>query len=175
MKTLIPIVIGLLVVGCGKSEPLGSGSEYNAGLATDEDTTKAESTKEPAFDQGRSDTPEPFAPETPKPSAKFLETKAKAEAGDAGAQFDLGQMYALGVVGVQMDTKEAVKWYRKAAEGGIAKAQSIVGGCYANGDGVKKDFKEAVKWYRKAAEQGYLYAQENLQRLLKEHPELRED
>jgi len=172
MKVLIPIVIGLLVVGCEKSEPLGSGGEYNAGLATDQNTTKAESAKEPAFDQGRPDTPEPSAPKTPKPSAKFLETKAKA---DAGAQFNLGHMYGLSVVGVQIDTKEAVKWYRKAAEGGIAEAQSTVGGCYANGDGVKKDFKEAVKWYRKAAEQGYLYAQENLQRLLKEHPELRED
>ena len=46
MKTLIPILIGLLVVGCGKTEPLGSGNEYNAGLAIDQNTTTAKPVKE---------------------------------------------------------------------------------------------------------------------------------
>ena len=46
MKLLIPIVIGLLVVGCGKMEPLGSGNEYNTGLATDQNTTTAKPVKE---------------------------------------------------------------------------------------------------------------------------------
>ena len=35
-----------MVVGCGKSEPLGSGNEYNAGLATTQTTTKANPVKE---------------------------------------------------------------------------------------------------------------------------------
>ena len=45
MKYII-LMIGLLVVGCGKTEPLGSGSEYNAGLATDQNTTTANPVKE---------------------------------------------------------------------------------------------------------------------------------
>ena len=49
--------------------------------------------------------------------------------------------------------------YRKAAEQGDAKAQFILGGCYANGIGVTKDLAEAVKWWRKAAEQGDAKAQ----------------
>ena len=46
MKALIPVIIGLVVVGCGKTEPLGSGNEYNAGLATDQNTTTAKPVKE---------------------------------------------------------------------------------------------------------------------------------
>jgi len=51
MKVLISILIGLLVMGCGKTEPLGSGSEYNAGLATDQNTTKAEPAKELSLEE----------------------------------------------------------------------------------------------------------------------------
>ena len=47
-----------------------------------------------------------------------LETlQKKAEAGDASAQFNLGLRYAQGR-GVPYDEKEALKWYRKAAEQG---------------------------------------------------------
>ena len=57
---------------------------------------------------------------------------------------------------------EAVKWFRKAAEQGDAKAQCMLGVCYDNGQGVSQDYAEAVKWYRKAAEQGDAMAQYNL-------------
>ncbi len=57
------------------------------------------------------------------------------------------------------DYTEAVKWYRKAAEGGHAEAQIKLAGCYSIGQGVAKDATEAAKWYRKAAEQNYIYAQ----------------
>src|ERR1017187_10354791 len=80
------------------------------------------------------------------------EIKAKAEAGDAAAQFNLGFSYAQGE-GVAKDEVEAVKWFRKAAEQNHAKAQYNLGFCYHNGQGVAKDEVEAVKWYRKAAEQ----------------------
>ena len=92
---------------------------------------------------------------------RFLEYKAKAEQGDAEAQFDLGFCYDDGR-GVEKDYGEAVKWYRKAAEQGHAPAQFNLGYCYANGQGVRKDKEEAVKWYRKAAEQNYTPAQSNL-------------
>ena len=59
-------------------------------------------------------------------------------------------------------SSEAVKWLRKAAEQGVAEAQSWFGLCYANGDGVAKDKAEAVKWYRKSAEQGSAWAQNRI-------------
>jgi TPR repeat protein len=62
-------------------------------------------------------------------------------------------MYAQGR-GVAKDEKEAVKWYRKAAEQGLASAQLNLGFMYAQGHGVTKDERVAAEWYRKAAEQG---------------------
>ena len=64
--------------------------------------------------------------------------------------------------GVSKDLSEAVRWYRKAAEQGIAQAQYNLGVCYEFGKGVSKDQAEAVRWYRKAAEQGDARAQCNL-------------
>ena len=61
----------------------------------------------------------------------------------------------------QNDT-EAVKWYRKAAEQGYAKAQYNLGFMYERGQGVLQDDTGAVKWYRKAAEQGLALAQSSL-------------
>src|SRR5439155_149495 len=89
------------------------------------------------------------------------EVKAKAEAGDAESQVELGRRYDEGE-GVAKDQVEAVKWFRKAAEQNYAEAQFDLGGCYDEGEGVAKDQVEAVKWYRKAAEQNYATAQENL-------------
>ena len=56
----------------------------------------------------------------------------------------------------------AVKWYRKAAEQGSAKAQYNLGVMYAEGTGVLKNDAKAVKWYRKAADQGDATAQLHL-------------
>ena len=92
---------------------------------------------------------------------RFLEYKAKAEQGDAEAQFNLGFCYDDGR-GVRKDYGEAVKWYRKAAELGNAVAQWSLGSCYANGRGVAKDEVEAVAWYRRAADQGNEVAQYDL-------------
>jgi len=78
--------------------------------------------------------------------------------GDATAQTNLGIMYSTGR-DVSQDYKEAVKWYRLAAEQGNATAQNNLGEMYAKGEGISKDIKEAVKWFRLAAEQGYAYAQ----------------
>ncbi len=78
------------------------------------------------------------------------------------AQFSLGVMYENGE-GVPQDYKEAVKWYRKAAEQGYAKAQYHLGFILlmknSANEGVEQDGVEAVKWYRKAAEQGNAKAQ----------------
>ena len=64
--------------------------------------------------------------------------------------------------GVPEDDAKAVYWYRKAAEQGIAKAQSNLGLMYDNGEGVSEDDAKAVYWYRKSAERGHAKAQYNL-------------
>ena len=89
------------------------------------------------------------------------EVKAKAEAGDAESEVELGLRYDKGE-GVVKDHAEAAKWYRKAAEQNYAEAQYNLGVCYYKGEGVAKDQAEAVKWYRKAAEQNLAKAQYNL-------------
>ena len=63
--------------------------------------------------------------------------------------------------GVPEDDKEAVKWFRKAAEREM-QMRSRSGRCTKKAKGVLKDFKEAAKWTRKAAEQGYAGSQFSL-------------
>jgi TPR repeat protein len=55
-----------------------------------------------------------------------------------------------------------VRWYRKAAEQGLAGAQFNLSVSYDKGVGVTQDYAEALKWYRKSAEQGFADAQVNL-------------
>src|SRR5215470_8274020 len=73
------------------------------------------------------------------------EVKAKAEAGDAESQVELGLRYEQGK-GVAKDQVEAVKWYRKAAEQNNAMGQINLAGCYLQGRGVTEDLVEAYKW-----------------------------
>lgn len=80
-----------------------------------------------------------------------------AQDGMERAQDLLGDLYYYGN-GVEQDHSEAVKWFRRSAEQGYARAQNDLGWMYE----LKQDYSEAVKWYRKAAEQGYAYAQKNL-------------
>jgi TPR repeat protein len=60
------------------------------------------------------------------------------------------------------DYKQAVAWYIKAANQGIAGAQHNLGVMYDNGQGITKDSKQAVVWFTKAANQGVVKAQCNL-------------
>ena len=64
--------------------------------------------------------------------------------------------------GVPKDETEAMRWCRKAAEQGNAKAQTALGYAYHSGEGVSKDDAEAARWLRKAAEQGDEQAQYDL-------------
>ncbi len=57
------------------------------------------------------------------------EVKAKAEAGDAKSQVELGRRYDKGE-GVMKDPAEAAKWYLKATEQNYAMAQYNLGLCY---------------------------------------------
>ena len=72
-----------------------------------------------------------------------------------------GLMYDTGE-GVPQNDTEAVRWYRLAAEQGLATAQFYLGLMYDTGRGVPQNDTEAVRWYRMAAEQGFAWAQFNL-------------
>jgi uncharacterized protein len=77
-----------------------------------------------------------------------------AEAGDADAQFNLGQAYKLGK-GVPVDPATAQSWYLKAAKQGHAQAQVNVGLLLYN-SGRRQ---ESLPWIRKAVELGNPFAQ----------------
>jgi TPR repeat protein len=75
----------------------------------------------------------------------------KAEQGDPDAQWALGEQYQMGQ-NIRQDDAEALKWYRKAATQGHARAYWGVGFMYDFGKGgVEKDDAEAVKWYHQGA------------------------
>ena len=70
------------------------------------------------------------------------------------AQFNLGVMYNTGR-GVAQDDKQAVAWYRKAAEQGDAMAQFNLGVMYNTGSGVAQDYKQSYAWFSSAAANGH--------------------
>jgi len=84
-----------------------------------------------------------------------------ATKGDVNSQRKLGVMYAYGK-GVPQDDKQALFWFRKAAEQGDARAQYNLGVMYNTGKGVSQDDKEAAKWFRLAADQGLPSGQNSL-------------
>ena len=83
---------------------------------------------------------------------------AKANAGDAGAQYQLGNAYNYGDK-VRRDYAQALIWYRKGAEQGNADSQFQLGGLYHFGHGVPQDEAQSFSWTMKAAEQGLLDAE----------------
>ncbi|WP_432696539.1 tetratricopeptide repeat protein [Marinobacterium sp. YM272] len=80
-----------------------------------------------------------------------------AEAGNAGAQNRIGEMYEFGQ-GVERDPDAAFAWYQKAADQGNLTAWHNLGRCYNFGTGVEQNYETAEAWYRKAAEQGHQQA-----------------
>jgi hypothetical protein len=51
---------------------------------------------------------------------------------------------------VAKDGAEAAKWFRLAAEQGLAGSQTTLAMMYEEGNGVPQDSEEAAKWYRMA-------------------------
>jgi TPR repeat protein len=88
-------------------------------------------------------------------------TRARADRGDAEAQFSLGLQYANGK-DVPQDYRHAAQWYLKAAEQSHALAQFNLATMYAAGQGVPRDDAQAMIWFQKAAAQGDAGAQYHL-------------
>ncbi len=74
---------------------------------------------------------------------------AAAEAGDADAQNNVGEIYERGLGG-QPNYEAAVIWYQKAADQGYSRALFNLGTLYEQGLGVGQDRLKALNLYRKA-------------------------
>lgn len=72
-----------------------------------------------------------------------------AEIGYPYCQYILGKMYELGH-GVNINSKEAVKWYRILTDRGIDEGKEALGNMYYKGEGVEQNFEEAFKLYKAA-------------------------
>ncbi len=87
-----------------------------------------------------------------------LVLQKKAAQGDANSQNELGLMY-YGGRGVPQNYREALCWFRKAANNGIVIAQRFLGLMYYNGHGTPQNYSESAKWHQKAAERGDIVSQ----------------
>jgi len=101
--------------------------------------------------------------ENPEDSAEAPKWFRKAaEQGHAQAQAQVGELYLLGMDGVDKDLQQAITWFRKAAEQGDALGQAELAFMYETGAGVPQNYAEAVRWYTRAADQGLPLAQFDL-------------
>ncbi|MFA7495918.1 MAG: tetratricopeptide repeat protein [Acidithiobacillus sp.] len=98
--------------------------------------------------------------------------RARAQAGDSIAQFNMGVKYAEGSE-VEQDYTEAARWYSVAADQGDAPAQFNLGLMFYQGLGLRKDMACAYELFSLAAAQGDQRAQAGMTAILSEAaPEL---
>ena len=129
------LILTLLLILC---VPLGCGKKEQVKPQANAKTTPASSPKEPA---AQSKPKEPTEAEK-----KFLETKTKAERGDADAQFDLSGLYM-----EQGDNTNEVKWLKKAAAQDHNSATHNLAFAYYYGRAVEKNLQEAYELFSKVA------------------------
>lgn len=83
--------------------------------------------------------------------------RAAAMSGDAASQARLGQ-----ILDKAEEDKEAVEWYRKAADQGHAAGQYGLAMEYYTGEGTARDVVQALAWLRLAAAQNHPSALQTL-------------
>jgi TPR repeat protein len=81
----------------------------------------------------------------------YLQLLGPGHAGDPRAQYLLGQMSDSGLGPIALDPREAVRWYRLAAEKKYPEAQYALARAYALGRGVPQDKDQSLHWLRSAA------------------------
>lgn len=85
---------------------------------------------------------------------------AQADAGDAEAQSDAGEMF------LSSGRYEAGRyWLELAAEQGHANAMHCLARCYLAGEGAPKDENMAIRWLADSAARGHLIAREQMRML----------
>lgn len=100
------------------------------------------------------------------PKAPPPDLLARAEKGDAVAQYQLGKFYQKNNPFNRGTPLTAEKWYRKAAEQGNVKAQYELGCVLQREDFVGHDNTEAQRWLTTAAKSGHTDAQATLGKVL---------
>lgn len=73
-----------------------------------------------------------------------------AQAGDAAAQTQVGELYERGVGGTP-DEATAAHWYQRAARQGDPRAMVDLGALFERGAGVGRDPAQAERWFRQAS------------------------
>jgi len=87
-----------------------------------------------------------------------------ADEGRSWAQVNLGSLYESGIA-LPRDLKEAVFWFRSAAEQGFPEAQYNLGDAYRRGRGVTINRRSAIEWFQRAAKQGNKDAVQSLRQM----------
>lgn len=96
---------------------------------------------------------------TPRLAQDF---KTAADAGDAYAQFRTGVIFEFGVGGFALDAREAIRYYKLAADQGNLKAVTNLAMMYRKGEGIPADASEAVRLFKLAVTEGDMLAATNL-------------
>jgi uncharacterized protein len=94
--------------------------------------------------------------------ARSLAPYARAAAGDAQSQYEMGILYLNGEGGAAKNYAEALKWLELAANGGHMDARYNLGVMYKTGLGALQNFELAFQWFELAAGQNHAEAQYNV-------------
>ena len=100
-------------------------------------------------------------------SETFKHLRPLAKQGMAEAQFNLGNMYDMGL-GVPQDHEKAVNWFRLAAEQEFEDAQFSLGMMYEFGLGVPRNYVQAHMWFNLASVNGHERAEDALDAVAKQ-------
>jgi TPR repeat protein len=91
-------------------------------------------------------------PDSANSELRWLEQLSNA--GDPGAELQLGVAYRDGLYGLKPDAKTGLYWLKQSANAGNAYAEDAVGVAYAEGQGTQPNNELANQWWRKAMQNG---------------------
>jgi hypothetical protein len=86
--------------------------------------------------------------------ATDLAIRQAADAGDAGAQFKLGEALLLDPSHGPENSANALRWLQLSAENGNTEAMIVLGRLFRSGVGILQNFGQASKWIQTAAASG---------------------
>lgn len=102
----------------------------------------------------------------------YAQVLEQAKAGNADAQYWLGEAYFYGLNNLDEPIAEnnaaAKKWYDLAVQQNDACAIHAIGWMYDSGEGVGEDMSQAFTWYERAAKLGLSKSQFNVGVLLRD-------
>jgi len=129
------------------------GECYRLGLGGKLDRSKAEAAYSRAVQMGYSKSKcalgEMLFQDPSRAERGLALCKEAAQAGDAGAQAEVGDFYYRGSGAVRVDRAEARRWYEMASKQQPAAARKL-GEMYAKGEGGKRDPKKAMELWKTA-------------------------